>query len=177
MQTPKHPLKVGDCLLENFEKHPNQIIKVEYRHDQWWYSIRSFEDGHLAVIPEGYIPYSYSVIDCPAKKVPPPPPIKVGDCVEWDKGKGIVKKIQPDGEVEVETERVKLGARGIAYPDIYELHSCELKPKELELTDFELYNTQYSLKQLQEMAKSAGLSTSGLKQDLINRLVQRGVLK
>lgn len=42
---------------------------------------------------------------------------------------------------------------------------------------FELYNTQYSLKQLQEMAKSAGLSPSGLKQDLINRLAQKGMLK
>ena len=42
---------------------------------------------------------------------------------------------------------------------------------------FELYNTQYSSKQLQEMAKDAKISPSGLKQDLINRLVQRGVLK
>jgi len=42
---------------------------------------------------------------------------------------------------------------------------------------FELYNTQYSLKQLQEMAKTAGLSPSGLKQDLINRLAQKGMLK
>ena len=42
---------------------------------------------------------------------------------------------------------------------------------------FELYNTQYSLKQLQEMAKTAGLSPSGLKLDLLNQLIQKGVLK
>lgn len=41
----------------------------------------------------------------------------------------------------------------------------------------ESYNTQYSLKQLQEMAKTAGLSPSGLKLDLLNRLIQKGVLK
>ena len=42
---------------------------------------------------------------------------------------------------------------------------------------FELYNTQYSTKQLQEMAKDAKISPSGLKQDLINRLIQKGVLR
>lgn len=42
---------------------------------------------------------------------------------------------------------------------------------------FGLYNTQYSLKQLQEVAKSAGLNPSGLKLDLLNQLIQKGVLR
>lgn len=46
-----------------------------------------------------------------------------------------------------------------------------------EPSPFELYNTQYSLKQLQEIAKGAGLSPSGQKFDLINRLIEKGALK
>ncbi len=179
-QPPKHPLKVGDCLLDNFTKRPNQIIKVEYRHDEWWYYIRSFEDGHLTVFPEGYIPYSYSVISCPDQKViPPPPPIKVGDCVEWKKTRGIVKAIHPDGEVKVETEEEIMGVRGIAFPDIYELRPCEPKPKELVPTPMPESviecDYRYSLKELREMARQEGLSPSGSKKEIAARLIARGI--
>lgn len=166
----KHPLRVGSCLqYQFFEKEPNQIIKVEYKHDKWWYYIRSFKDGHLTVIPEGYIPYSYSVIECPAQRIPSPPPIRVGDHVEWDKGRGIVKAIEPDGTVKVETERKILGVRGIAYPDIYEL---QLKPREVPKL---LPNTRenlywWTVEQLRAECRKRDLPDYGHKKELIDRL-------
>ena len=39
------------------------------------------------------------------------------------------------------------------------------------------FNTQYSTKQLQLMAKDAKISPTGLKEDLIRRLVEKGILK
>lgn len=169
----EHPLKVGSCLLDEFKKQPNQIIKVERRHDRWWYYIRSFEDGHLTIIPEGYIPYSYSVVDCPVAKIPPPPPIKVGDYVEWDKTRGIVKAIKPDGEVELETEREILGVKGIAFPDVYELHLVKRKEPAIELKPESVvdYDRRFSLGELRQMCKEKGLGTSGDKKTLARRLI------
>lgn len=39
------------------------------------------------------------------------------------------------------------------------------------------FNTQYSTKQLQSMAKDTKISPIGLKEDLIRRLVEKGILK
>lgn len=38
------------------------------------------------------------------------------------------------------------------------------------------FNTQYSLKQLQSMARDHNISPAGLKEDLIRRLVEKGIL-
>ena len=42
--------------------------------------------------------------------------------------------------------------------------------------EFSRFNTQYSTKQLQSMAKDAKISSAGLKEDLIRRLVEKGIL-
>ena len=73
--------------------------------------------------------------------------------------------------------RYKLREKKEEKPNYLETPPPSTAAKEPWQIPFEFYNTQYSLKQLQEIAKTAGLSPSGLKQDLINRLVQKGVLK
>ncbi len=42
--------------------------------------------------------------------------------------------------------------------------------------EFSRFNTQYSTKQLQSMARDHNISPTGLKEDLIRRLVEKGIL-
>ena len=168
-------LREGDCLLERYEKKPYRIIRVE----PGWYYTRCFKDGRLKVIPSGEVPYSYSPIGCPPQRIPPPPLIKVGDCVEWTEvskaGKkkvikrGIVKDINGKGigKVEIEMEKELMGVRGLAWRDIYELRLC----KEEHLESVVDYDRRYSLEELKQMCKDKGVSNSGDKKTLARRLI------
>lgn len=49
--------------------------------------------------------------------------------------------------------------------------------KRIPQVDIKRLDVQYSIKQLREMAKSAGVSPTGLKEDLIQRLLDEGVLR
>jgi len=109
------------CLQDNYSKEKYKVVEVNVIRGETWYRIRHIPTGRLETIPAGYIPHSYSAIECPPIALAPPPDIRVGDYVQWKGTRGIVKRINPSGEVEVETEKEILGVKGIAYPDIYEL--------------------------------------------------------
>lgn len=121
-------LSVGMCLMDNFAKSLYKVVKiVDVPSDpskRYWYKIRQFDTGLARTIPEGYIPYSYSVIQCPNYEIPKPPFIRVGDLVRWKVKEGYEEGIVlsiVDDEVGIETKKEFMGVRGWISKDVYEL--------------------------------------------------------
>jgi len=167
----KFPLPVGTCLIDNFGKSVYKIVSLV--NVPWdpqkrnWYKIRQFDTGLPETIPENYIPYSYSVVQCPAQEIPKPPAIKVGDTVRWKVKKGYTKgtviHIADDGEVTCEIEEKMYGVKGTMFPDIYELEAVEAWTKTQD-------PHWLTVDELKAICRKKGLPDSGNKEDLIRRL-------
>jgi len=177
--------QVGMCLQDNFDKSLWKIVGEEYHYNEHWLKIRKELTLELRVIPIGYIPHSYCLVEkCPPTLAVIPPPwslgLSVGDCVSYtymQRGKvktqiGQITKIVGD-EATIEISDPSFPVRGRVWHDLYDLSRRPAKDCETREVDKGEENPYWlTISELKEGCRSKGLSASGSKEDLVRRLIK-----